>query len=383
MKDKYPGWYPKSAIEASALWDNAIFVPDANVLLHCLRHPAGVREELLRLLDALKTSLWIPYQVGLEFHRNRLDVELGAQDAYDVLVRDQEATIEKARERLRQLRAHPTISVARELAALDMFSADFRARMAASQASHPTEEIAAAVARLTHILDGRIGDKWKPEQLAALKKEGEDRYSKKIPPGYKDSKKDASEFDKYGDLIIWKDMIAKAKTEKRPMIFISDDAKEDWWWIHRGRKLGARPELIEEFQAGSDQDFHIYEFGQFLRFAADRFPEIKAGVDRVEKSLQEDVRASQKQSEAAEANEIQTKVRALEDERDYVVGMLSGTPGTAVPVATVDRGALRARLNELNAELGTLTPSSENASPLPEESDVQDERQYPSTRTDP
>ncbi|WP_204277464.1 PIN-like domain-containing protein, partial [Escherichia coli] len=69
--------------------------------------------------------------------------------------------------------------------------------------------------------------------LAVLKKEGEDRYAKKIPPGYKDAKKDAGEFDKYGDLIIWKDMIGKAKADKRPILFISDDAKEDWWWIHK------------------------------------------------------------------------------------------------------------------------------------------------------
>ncbi|MGR9556486.1 PIN-like domain-containing protein (plasmid) [Rhizobium leguminosarum] len=351
MKNKYPGWYPKSAVEASALWDNAIFVPDANVLLHCLRHPAAVREELLRLFDALKESLWIPYQVGLEFHRNRLDVELGAQDAYDVLIKDQEATIEKARERLRQLRAHPTISVPKELAALDMFSADFRARMAASQASHPTEDIAAAVTRLTQLLDGRIGDKWKPEQLAALKKEGDDRYAKRIPPGYKDAKKDTGEFDKYGDLIIWKDMIGKAKADKRPIIFVSDDAKEDWWWIHKGRKLGPRPELIEEFQAGSDQDFHMYEFGQFLRFAAERFPEIKAGVDQVEKSLQDDVRARERQHEAAEAIETRAKVRELEDERDQIIATLSGAPGAAIPVATVDRAALRARLAELTAVL--------------------------------
>lgn len=351
MRDKYPGWYPKSSVEASALWDNAIFVPDANVLLHCLRHPAAVREELLRLFGALKESLWIPYQVGLEFHRNRLDVELGAQDAYDILIKDQEATIEKARERLRQLRAHPTISVPKELAALDMFSADFRARMAASQASHPTEDIAAAVTRLTQLLDGRIGDKWKPEQLAAIKKEGEDRYSKKIPPGYKDAKKDAGEFDKYGDLIIWKDMIGKAKAEKRPIIFISDDAKEDWWWIHKGRKLGPRPELIEEFQAGSDQDFHIYEFAQFLRFAAERFPEIQAGVGQVEKSLQEDERARRKQNEVAEAIETQAKVRELEDERDQIVAVLSGAPGASMPIAPVDRSALRTRLNELSAEL--------------------------------
>lgn len=351
MKDKYPGWYPKSSAQASALWANAIFVPDANVLLHCLRHPATVREELLRLFDVLKASLWIPYQIGLEFHRNRLDVELGAQDAYETLMRDQEAVLEKARERLRQLRAHPTISVVKELAALDMFAGDFRARMVAAQATHPVEEIADAVARLTQLLDGRIGDKWKAEELAALKKEGDDRYTKKIPPGYKDAKKDLGEFDKYGDLIIWKDMITKAKSDNRPVIFISDDTKEDWWWIHKGRKLGPRPELIEEFQAGSDQDFHIYEFGQFLRFAAERFPEIQAGVYQVERSLQDDERARRKQSEVAEAIETRAKVRELEDERDQIVAVLSGAPSASMPIATVDRATLRARLGELSAEL--------------------------------
>ena len=147
MRDKYPGWYPRSAQEAAELWDKAIFVPDANVLLHCLRHPAAVREQLLRFFDVLKASLWIPYQVGSEFHRNRLDVELGAQDAYDVIMKDQEAILEKARERLRQLRAHPTISVTKELAALDMFAEDFRGRMLAAQAAHPVKEIADAIAQ--------------------------------------------------------------------------------------------------------------------------------------------------------------------------------------------------------------------------------------------
>ena len=362
MKDKYLGWYPKSAAEASALWAEAIFVPDANVLLHCLRHPASVREELLRLFDVLKESLWIPYQVGLEFHRNRLDVELGAQDAYEILIRDQEATIEKARERLRQLRAHPTISVSKELAALDMFSSDFRARMIAAQGMHPVQEISDAIARLTQLLEGRIGDKWKPEQLAALKKEGDDRYAKKVPPGYKDAKKSEGELDKFGDLIIWKSMITKAKSDRRPVIFITDDAKEDWWWIHKGRKLGPRPELVEEFQAESGQGFHIYEFGQFLRFAAERFPEIRAGVDQVEKSLQEDERARRKQSEVVEAIETRAKLRQLEDERDQIVAVLSGAPSASPPMASVDRVALRARLGELNTELGLFQKNSEEAS---------------------
>lgn len=362
MREKYPGWYPKSASEASALWDSAVFVPDANVLLHCLRHPAPVREELLRLFDALKDSLWIPYQVGLEFHRNRLDVELGAQDAYDVLIKDLEATIEKARERLRQLRAHPTISVPKELAALDIFAADFRARMESSRALHPTDDITAAVSRLMQLLNGRVGTKWKPEQFAALKKEGDDRYTKKVPPGYKDAKKDGSDFDKYGDLIIWKDMIGKAKADKRPIIFVSDDAKEDWWWIHRGRKLGPRPELIEEFHVDSGQDFHMYEFGQFLRFAAERFPEIKAGVDQVEKSLEDDVRARRKQNEVTEAIARRARVRELEDERDQIVAILSGAPGGSMPVTTADKTVLRTRLGELNIELDAHQPSPDTDS---------------------
>jgi hypothetical protein len=125
MREKFIGWYPKKPEEISDLWNDAIFVPDTNVLLHCLRHPAAVRNEMLRLFEALGDSLWIPYQVGLEFHRNRLGVEFGALDAYDALIKDQEAILDKARDRLRQLRAHPTIDVPREFAALDMFLSDF------------------------------------------------------------------------------------------------------------------------------------------------------------------------------------------------------------------------------------------------------------------
>lgn len=361
MKARFPGWYPKAPDEVGSMWESALFVPDANVLLHCLRHPATVRDKLLRLFEAMKESLWIPYQVGLEFHRNRLDVELGAQDAYDILIRDQEAIIDKAQERLRQLRAHPTISVEMELSALDMFASDFRARMEAAREQHPRSEIAAAVEKLTTLLDGKVDAKWSIERLNALKKEGEDRYAKKIPPGYKDTKKDTGEFDKYGDLIIWKSMIEKAKADKKPIIFVTDDAKEDWWWIHKGRKLGARPELIEEFRTASEQDFHIYDFGQFLRFAADRFPEIKEGVDTVERSLQDDERARRKQDEAEEAKVVQLHIGDLEDERDLIVAQLSGLPGVAPPIA--DRNALRVRLTQLNAAIKTLSRPT-NGAPL-------------------
>lgn len=235
-----------------------------------------------------------------------------------------------------------------------MFISDFKARMQAARAAHPSTEIDSVVERLTTLLEGRVGDKWPPDKLAALRKEGEDRYAKKIPPGYKDSKKDSGEFDKFGDLIIWKEMMAKAKADKRSVIFISDDAKEDWWWIHRGRKMGPRPELIEEFRAEAQQDFHIYEFSQFLRFAAERFPEINANVEKVEESLLADEQARRHQDNTAAALERDAQLRNFEDERDQIVSILSGTPGV-VASTPVDRIMLRARLDELDKEIMSIS----------------------------
>lgn len=354
MKDRFFGWYPREPEFLAGLWDRAIFVPDANVLLHCLRHPARIRDELLRLFGVLKESLWIPYQVGYEFHRNRLDVELGAQDTYQRLKSDYEVVLNQAREKLKQLRAHPMINVERELAAIGIFLEDFCGRMDAAAAQHPNAEIQAAVGQLTTLLDGRVGDKWTQEQLSAIKKEGEERYSKKLPPGFKDIKKDG-EIDKYGDLIIWKDMISKAEKEKRPIVFISDDVKEDWWWLHRGRKLGPRPELVEEFRLATGQDFLIYEFANFLRVAAERHKEIKESVDEVERSLLEDERAKRRKSDADESSrDLLLRISQLEDEREEVIQLLSGSPGVEVDRSKMDRVSLRERLDVLNDELERL-----------------------------
>ena len=355
MRNRFAGWYPWSPEEASAIWDAAIFVPDANVLLHCLRHAQNVREQLLRLFGILEDSLWIPYQVGLEFHRNRLDVELASQDAYDSLANDCAAALDRVRTKLHQLRAHPVINVEREVAALGRFITDFQARMEADKQKHPTKAIAGAVQRLTVLLDGRVGPKWTPDQFKALTKEGEERYANRIPPGYMDAKKNAGQHDKFGDLVIWKEMMTKAKAEKRPVVFISDDAKEDWWWKHKGRKLGARPELIEEFKQVSGQPFHIYEFGQFLRIAANRHPEIKAGVAVIEKSLRGDEQARRRLADAAEAKALGIRLADIEHERDTVITSLSGIPvhGNLLDIST-DKVALRARLDALNAELESI-----------------------------
>ncbi len=355
MRKALQGWYPKTTEELAKIWENALFVPDANILLHCVRHPKAVREELLRLFGVLRPSLWVPYQVALEFHRNRLDVERSGVDAYDLILRDYEKSIRQARDQLRQLRAHPTIDIEREVSSLDLNLRDFKDRIESARNVHPDAEIGLVVDRLTELLEDCIGERWPEAELSKIKKEGETRYAAKVPPGYLDGKKDGDEYRKYGDLIIWKDMIQKAKAEKRPVIFISDDVKEDWWWIHKGKKHGPRPELVEEFKRESDQDFHIYEFGNFIRIAANHHPEIQKDLDAVEQSLRQDSEAKERQSKSEFERTRAAQMVTLEDERDDLIELLSGAPDhRASRAPTSDRASIRQRIKEIDEQLGRL-----------------------------
>lgn len=355
MRTEFDSWYPKDPESIAKIWKTAIFVPDANILLHSIRHPRKVRDELLRLFEVLGDALWIPYQVGLEFHRNRLDVERSSIDTYDQIVRDCEKAIGQARDKLRQLRAHPTIDIERELSALDMYIVDFKARIDVSKASHPTEDLPKVVARLNDLLKGKVGRKWSVEDLSKIKKEGELRYTRQVPPGYLDSKKTGDEYRKFGDLIIWRDMITKAKESERPVIFITDDVKEDWWWIHKGRKIGPRPELTEEFSEETGQEFHLYEFGNFIRTAASYHPEFEDDLAAVEKSLRQDTEARRRLSEIDPDTDMQRQVENLEDEREDLVTLLSGTPDTNIrPNISRNSSNLRARIKEIDDRLQEL-----------------------------
>jgi hypothetical protein len=67
---------------------------------------------------------------------------------------------------------------------------------------------------------------------------------------------------------VWKQLIAKAKHDSKPVIFVTDDKKEDWWLEQSGRTIGPRTELREEFIAEVQQDFWMYTVDKFIEEAA-------------------------------------------------------------------------------------------------------------------
>ena len=94
------------------------------------------------------------------------------------------------------------------------------------------------------LFKSKVGNPYSKETYEQLENEGKERYKNNIPPGYKDSIKKEN---KYGDYIIWKEIIQFSKEHKKNIIFVTDDKKEDWWNIIHGETIGIRVELRKEF----------------------------------------------------------------------------------------------------------------------------------------
>lgn len=361
MKTTFAGWYAKTPEQLKTLWDAALIVPDTNILLHLLRHSAEVRSQLMDVFERKQASLWIPYQVGIEFQRRRLDVQQHALDAYDRVGADLTKFVNQTKDALNQYRAHPVIDIERELSAVDVFQADFQQRLAAAKAQHPTEEFNASFAKVTELFAGKVGAKPRPERIAAIHKEGNDRYAKKIPPGFEDAKKAAEGGDKFGDLVIWMEMIEKSKADKRPIIFVTDDGKSDWWHIHRGKKVGPHPALVEEFLATTGQEFHVYELLQFLRYAAVTGSEIKEeSVRKIADSLVAGAEAETPPSDSERSKSqkaLRAELRSKETELDGLIKSLIDLPPTPQQAATPGedaKQALKSRISELTSLVNAI-----------------------------
>lgn len=119
---------------------------------------------------------------------------------------------------------------------------------------------------IADLYEGRVGRGFSEEELADIFKEGAERYKNNIPPGFADlkDKKDNSHRELYGDLIIWKEIIRESKDREMPILFVTEDIKEDWWEGSRGKTVGPLPALRREFFSETGQIFHMYRVRTFI-----------------------------------------------------------------------------------------------------------------------
>ena len=301
MRNKFFEYYILSDKEhIQSIWNDALIVIDANVLLNLYRYSEDAKENLFNVLEHYKDRLWLPYQVGWEYHRNRISVYSEMNAAYDQIADalDKE-TIEFIKKlNLSKYSRHPAIDTTWFEKQIKDFITGLREQLLAMKASctdySSNDEIND---RLTELFDGKVGDDFELSKIKELYKEGQTRYNEKIPPGYCDlkDKKDSGNRHLYGDLIWWKQVMQEARDKQRNIIVVTDDVKEDWYERIKGKTIGPRKELLQEFRIETKKDILIYPTHKFLNYA------------------KENMSVSVSQETISEANEIHKEDEAIDD----------------------------------------------------------------------
>jgi PIN like domain len=252
MRDQFGHFYvPDEDVIATAM-QTGLVVPDANVLLSLYRFQSEAREQLFGALGKPGDRLWIPYQVALEFHRNRLTVMSEQEGYFSKTLKELNDTIDVLRTKVRAFRARISLSaesvseIEEVISRLVDMAGD--AVIKAQEVNevrlddHASDEV---LARIDALFENRVGAPLPADDFEEACKEAERRVDAHIPPGYKDQAK----ADATGDYLVWRELLDEAKIRKLPVVLVTDDRKEDWYEIYKGRTLGARRELREEMMA--------------------------------------------------------------------------------------------------------------------------------------
>ncbi|MGY3205326.1 PIN-like domain-containing protein [Streptomyces sp. TE5632] len=283
----------------TAVLTNGLVSPDTNVLLNLYRYTEQARTDLLGALGALGDRLWVPHQVLTEFWANR---ETAIHDARSTSTKAAQDMGEHARSAMQTLRTW-----ANRVSLSEKDLEDIRARITEvfEEAQKKITEVGEGewqsithdtnadpvIAELERALAGRVGAHFSAQEGAALLDMGRKRVKDRIPPGYMDAKKDGD--GSVGDFFVWEQLLREASAHRCDVLFVTADAKEDWWRKERGFNRGPRPELAAELRARGGGRLFLLSPKQFLEVSAPILRlNLRAGsvedIERVERIEAED-----------------------------------------------------------------------------------------------
>jgi hypothetical protein len=273
MRNAFPWYFRPTDVDYQVIWNTAILSTDANVLLDLYRYHQSTRDDLLTRLQEFKGRVWLTRQAAEEFFRNRNKVIVDALRTFETAQKDLQEIREssvKASQVLKTRRLLPPDLPDRVSGSVGKALDSLEQEIAALRDAHPDylrqDTILDSLADLFQDSVGRVlGDDVKSARL----QEAARRHSERIPPGYMDdSTKEGDR--KYGDCLIWMELLELAKERQCPIVLVTSEDKEDWWEKYSGRRVGPRPELLLEAHQHSGQRMLIYRTDQFVEIAADR-----------------------------------------------------------------------------------------------------------------
>ncbi|WP_147268952.1 PIN-like domain-containing protein [Sphaerisporangium album] len=241
---------------------------DANVLLNLYRYLPSAREELFGVLEKLKSNLWVPHQVGLEFSRRRHAAIRDHESTFDTLSTHLDSSLQATITQINTFANRVSLDPLTKKHITSRLEEVFEGvRVAIERIKPDIQKLGAGtredpvIKRLDLLLEDKVGPALVGKDLELAVVEAARRAELNIPPGYKDKGKD----DSRGDYLLWHQLIIEASSRGTPVLLVTDDVKEDWWRKDYGRTLGPRPELYEEMIEKAGVPFLMMTTSNFLR----------------------------------------------------------------------------------------------------------------------
>jgi len=274
MRSKFIGYYEASEEVFEESWTEGVFAFDANTLLNLYRYSGDTSQEMLTVIGSLTSRVHLPYQAALEFMNNRVAVISDSKRAYEELSKITASVIKsELGKKLTIFKRHPLIKIEKIQELYEEFDRNVQHELEVQKSSHPDlikEDY--ILEKINRIFEHSTGTEPSNAVLDKIFAEGLVRYKLNVPPGFADAKGKESRplREQYGDLIIWKELIEFCKSKNKPIIFITDDNKDDWWTKQADGSKRPRPELIKEFHEKTGKRILIYNSDEFIRIAENR-----------------------------------------------------------------------------------------------------------------
>ncbi|WP_209698575.1 PIN-like domain-containing protein [Kribbella aluminosa] len=250
---------------------------DANVLLNFYRYSPKARQALVEVLKAAGDRAWVSHQAAREFWRNRcfaIDSMNQATDEVGKAIEKTRAAAVSAIDAWAKQTAVPEDTKQLVTAALEAGYGQARNLIDTEVQGAGTISYDGSrdtvLDLLNDLLPAHVGPPLTEDEHKSALAEGERRVQAKIPPGYKDAEKtpgDAAD-GASGDYLVWIQSIAEANRRDLPLVIVTGDEKEDWWWKHRNHFMGPRQELVHEFAADSERRLFMLRPVQLIEHAA-------------------------------------------------------------------------------------------------------------------
>ena len=294
-KEEFYGFYREPFNKENMTSENTIIVFDTNSLLNVFRFTPEASKEYFEIIQSIQDKIYIPYLVALEFHFHKSEALL----LNEVNVTKFKNNFSKNWNKVKSEAAKTLFSGLsyrndKDNKELNTYLSDLLNSKELDIENKLVEKISSISKNQTNIfnalveiMQSKTGERYTQNVIIDIEKEGEERYKNEMPPGFNDANKKLSRSyngikyqQKFGDLIIWKDIIKKATNDKiKNVIFVTSDGKRDSKTDlnhktcvgidgngkNKYQVIGPRIELIEEMKNETGADFYLMDELEFMK----------------------------------------------------------------------------------------------------------------------